>query len=162
MKKAVILLTVLIFISFSCKKEYKFYAFYMNKTVEITYPVSESTGFDISSEIVDIYSERIFETEGTTAELVEEITLEEADIVSATDYKFNSLELLISAEGVIEQSLAKTNEGEYILIPSTEKMDDFIKASKFTIRTVGEYDGNQTDANKVTYNLRFLVKAYVK
>lgn len=162
MKKAVVLLTALIFISLSCKKEYKFYAFYMNKTIEITYPASGETAFDVSSTIVDIHAENTLEQEGTSADLVEEIIIEEIDIVPASDYNFNTLELFISSEGVTEKSLAKTNEGEYSLILSTENMDDFVKASKFTIRTVGEYEGSQSEATTVTYNLRFLVKTYVK
>jgi len=170
MKKAAIILTALIFISFSCKKEYKFYAFYMTKTVEVTYPGNENDEFEVSSSVVDIYSERVFEEEGTTADLIEEITIEEVQLASSNLSNFNNLELQILSEGLNEVDMANAetltfqNDGESVLLSvSTEKMDDFIKASKFTIKTTGEYVGTTpTQGLKVVYNLRFLVKTYVK
>ncbi|MCF6364873.1 MAG: hypothetical protein L3J35_01595 [Bacteroidales bacterium] len=166
MKKTAILLSLLITLSFSCDKRYKFYAFYIEKTVDVEFAAGTVGDFDLTQS-VEIYIDNLLTKEGTEAELIEEVTIEEASLSENNFNRFNSLELFISADGLTEIPLAKSDttnlyESKVLLNGSKEKMDEYIKASTFSIKTTGQLSSSEAQTFKIPVYLRFLVKTYVK
>lgn len=183
MKKTAILLAFLVLLSFSCDKKYKFYAFDIKKTVSIEIPTESSEDFEIT-ETIDLDIDNLFETNGTDAEMVEEISVEEVSLQSVDYLLFNDLKLFISAVNTNETMLANNDSinevldyttGDYKtkLAVTEDRMDDFIKASNINIKTQAKLDTVMIEELSeslpdgififtVTYNLRFRVQTYVK
>jgi len=161
MKKTILLLSLLVVLSFSCDKKYKFYAFYIEKTVDVEFPAGSAGDFDTIQE-VNLYIDNILEKEGTDIDLIEEITIEEINLANANFNKFNNLDLFISTESLTEIQLASSEiinvrDNSVLLNVTEEKMDDYVKASIFNIKTVGQLSTSYAQAFTVPINLRFLI-----
>ncbi len=166
MKKTTILLSLLVMFSLSCDKSYKFYAFYIEKTIEVQFESGSVGDFEVTQE-VNLAIDMVLEAYDTDADLVEEITIEEISLREVLFDDFNELNLFISAEGVSETSLATsdttvTSFDVTSLNVSKEKMDDYVKSPAFSLRTIGQLSSSHSQAFAVPLNLRFLVKTYVK
>jgi len=172
MKKTAILLSVLIIIlTISCKKEYRFYGFDVKKTITLEIP-AQTQEFDIESS-VELYIEKLFEDKGTSADLVEEITIEDV-IIEGKDYDIiDTIALYISAEGLSKIPLADSHDAEIDnnifdetyeakLKVTDEKMDDYVKASSIKINSVGKLIFPAAQNETIEINLRFRVLTYVK
>ena len=183
MKKTAILLTILILISFSCNKKYRFYAFDIKESVTIEIPLDSSEDFETTVSI-DLGIDKLLESKGTEAEMIEEISIEEVCLPSGDYTIFNDLVLFISTASTNETMLANNdstdsvydfNTGNYItkLAVSEDRMDDHVKVSKINIKTIAKLDTALIDDLygdlpgdlfhfDITYNLRFRVQTYVK
>ena len=166
MKKSAILLSLLVMFSLSCDKSYKFYAFYIEKTVEVQFESGSVGDFEITQD-VNLAIDMVMEANNSDADLIEEITIEEISLREALFNDFNELNLFISAEGITETSLATsdttaTSFDETSLNVSMEKMDDYVKSPAFSLRTTGQLSSAHSQELEVPLNLRFLVKTYVK
>ncbi len=166
MKKIAILLSLLVMVSLSCDKSYKFYAFYIEKTVDVQFESGSFGDFEITQD-VNVAIERVLEDHDTDADLIEEITIEEISLREVLFDDFNELNLFISAEGITETSLATsdttvTSFDVTSLNVSTEIMDDYVKSPTFSLRTSAQLSSSHSPAFAVPLNLRFLVKTYVK
>ena len=183
MKKTAILLAFLVLLSFSCDKKYRFYAFDVEGTIEYSIPGNSNEDFETTGEI-DLYIEKIFEQEGTEADMVEKITIEEVSFASKQYPLFNELKVYISTAKTNETILANNDSinnvfdfitGDYKtkLAVSEEQMDDHVKASILNIKTKAKLDTVAIEAAlngipdslvvfPITYNLRFRVQTYVK
>ncbi|MCD4792067.1 MAG: hypothetical protein K8R54_02450 [Bacteroidales bacterium] len=179
MKKTAILLAFLILISFSCNKKYRFYAFDIKETIEYQIPGNSSENFNIINEL-ELNIERIFEQEGTEADMVEEISVEEVSFAIGQYQLFNDLKVYISTAKTDETLLASNDSagvdysGDLVKLAVTENLiDDHIKASLVNIKTQAILDTVAIEnallglpdsmvAFPITYNLRFRVQTYVK
>ena len=177
MKKTAILLTFLILISFSCNKKYRFYAFDIKGTIEYQIPGNSSSNFNMINEL-ELDIERIFEQEGTEADMVEKITVEEVSFAGVQYSLFYYLRVYISSAKTDEVLLASNDSidysGDLVKLAVTENlMDDHIKASLVTIKTQAILDTIAIENAllgfpdslvffPITYNLRFRVQTYVK
>ncbi len=165
MKKTAILLSLLVMISLSCDKSYKFYAFYIEKTVEVELNGSE-INFETTQD-VNVSIDNILEAHDTKADLVEEITIEEISMTEANFDMFNDFELFINAEGLTETLIASSDSADVyydgvLLKVSEDKLDDYIIAPIFNMKTLGQLTTSHSQPIIVKFNLRFLVKTYVK
>ena len=177
MKKTAILLALLIIFSFSCNKKYKFYAFYIEKDVEFTIPAGTEglTEIELDNQQILTKSADIFAEKFTSADLVEEITIESVYVDSSSYSNINDLDIYISAQGEDEILLANNDSTnifyrisglqflEYIELKSTtDQLDEYIKSDKITVITKGTLFQGITQKKDITLHMRFLVKTYVK
>jgi len=148
MKKALILLSVIILTYGSCKEIDQLTHFAIEYTDEITI---ESTffvdiPFDVWTPNIPTNSDEVFSNNNTNTDLVEEINLTEMSMtVTSPDTQtfdfLSSIEIYISAEGVDEIKIAwyddipQTGLKSISLETSEEDLKEFIKKDEYKLRT---------------------------
>ncbi len=167
-KTAIIVLILMMIISFSCKKEYKFYSFYITKSIEFSIPIDATSNFE-DIQTVNLKIDKKFETENTKESLVEEITIEEVTIDggSYSYFRDNDFKVFISSENTSKELLASNegiaySSGTAKLKVSENSMKEHVKASTISIITNGTLNNSPESSVKAIYNIRFRVKTYVK
>jgi|GEM_PF-2628586 hypothetical protein len=165
MKKTAILLSLLTVLLFSCKKEYKFFAFYINEIVSVNFPANSVAGFEILTDIA-IGIDKILQENNTEKDLIQEITIEEINLSAADFSRFNSVDLSILTDNLAEETIAKSDTTEGVepvsLNETNVPITDFITAPVFKLKTKGVLSGSYAQEFKINFNIRFLVKSYVK
>lgn len=138
-----------------------------NITIESTSPLNLAIA--IPTPAVTSNSRQEFENNNTKAELVRDVKLEQLKLTitqpSGKSFSFlKSIRIFISTDQEGEMELASldnisTTSGVLDLVPTTEKLDPFIKAPSYGLRTEIVTDETLTQDVDVLVNLRFKVTA---
>jgi len=145
--KLLITLTILTALFVSCDKIDELLTFTISHQTTFTIPGTPviSTPLDILLPDITTNSAQEFSNKNTTADLVKDVKLEELKL-SITNpanqtFKFiESIHIFISADGYDEIELAymdniPTTAASIDLITTDEKLDNYIKASNYKLRT---------------------------
>lgn len=171
MKKAALLFMVIITVlSISCNKEYKFYGFDIEKPVTVQIPANTR---DFNNEqTIDIKYEDILTEQGTTADLVQEITLEDITINENNYLKLDTVVFSISAEGKDKIFVATDSDSTYMTfntagfvykIPAINKsVKEYVEKSKLNFFIDGSLLASETSAVNLNFIFRFRILTYVK
>jgi hypothetical protein len=147
MKIHTILLACLLLVSFSCKEVDKLLTFTISHStifrVEKTFPVS--VPLQIATPDITTDSEESFSSHDTRADLVKDIKLDRLDLtaVNPAGRNFNflkSVKVFMSTTSTNELLIASNEDVPadvtiVELTPTTQKLDDYIKASSYKLRT---------------------------
>lgn len=166
MKKTIILLVLFLsMISLSCDKEYKFFGFDIEETINLEFDAGINE--NIQDHELELYFNKLIDEYNSSSEKVEEITIESVIINTDDPYNINSLTMMIGAEGENQAILANTDSvdigSSYLkLAVSDEPMDKYIKKSTITINTIGTLYNAPEEKLNLPVKLRFRVLTYVK
>lgn len=144
--------TLIIFLSvftFSCKQIEDLLSFEIKDSTEFTIPSFSvvSSPINIPVPPVESSSSQTFENSNTNASLVKDVILKELslEIIDPQTKSFSflqSIEIYIAAEDVAEVLLASKydipeNVGNTLILETSgERLDEFIKKGRYTLRTV--------------------------
>lgn len=147
MKRNIILLSVLSLLLFSCEEIDKLLTFRISHSVDMEIPSTSpvSLPIEIPTPEVTTNATQSFENNNTRADLVKDVKLEtlELTITSPSGKNFNflkSIVIYISTDQHGEIELAKLDEiplnvSSILLETTDEKLDDYVKASQYALRT---------------------------
>ena len=164
------LVTLCLFI-FSCSVVDKLLTFTISKDATITIPKDLPAGIPISGANEDIVTNSSveFENNNTNANLVKDVRLKElvVTITNPTDKTFSflkSIYIYISTDGSDEIQLAhqdniNSTTNTLTLIPTDAKLDKYVKASSFKLRTSATLKEATTEDITVKGDVKFNVTA---
>jgi hypothetical protein len=172
MKYKIILgIAVLAFAIVSCDEVDKLLTFYINHqaTFRIENTVPLNLPIEIATPDVTTNSSQTFDNNNTNASHVKDIQLEEVKltVTNPSDKTFSflkSVKLLISTDQNNEIELASqdniaTTATTITLTPTSEKLDSYIKASSYKLKTSIVTRETLTEAVDVKADLKFKVTA---
>jgi hypothetical protein len=172
MKHGSYILLVILFLSFfSCDEIEKLLTFYVED--ETTFTVASAAPlnlpFEIATPDVATNSSQQFENNNTRADLVKEIKLTQLDlsITSPSGKTFSflkSIHIYISTDNADEIELAyadniPANASEIQLTPTKNRLDAYVKASSYKLRTEVVTRETVTEDVDIKTNLKFRVTA---
>ena len=169
-KKAMYIFFAVLFIC-SCEEVEDLLTFRINDSANITIESASPLNLAIAipTPVVTLNSRQEFENNNTKAELVRDVKLEQLKLTitqpSGKSFSFlKSIRIFISTDQEGEMELASldnisTTSGTLDLVPTTEKLDPFIKAASYGLRTEIITDETLTQDVDVLVNLRFKVTA---
>jgi hypothetical protein len=169
--KAFTLLLVITFTIASCSVIDKLLTFSISNstsfTIQSNFPLG--TAFDILTPDVTTNSSKTFENNNTKAELVKDVKLKELKITitDPADKNFSflkSIHLFISTDANDEIELAYLDDinsttNTIILIPTASKLDRYIKASSYKLRTQAVTKESVTQDITINADMKFTVTA---
>jgi hypothetical protein len=170
MKKGIILLTLIVFTAFGCKKLKELTTFDIKNTAQFTIPKTALINTPVlDTTPVHSSSKFAFESHNTNANNVEEIKLKSLrlSIVDPPGQNFNflkSIEIFISAPGLNEVRLAyletiPQNVNAIDLITTGEKLDEYIKGESYSLRISAVTTLSLTENVQVQSDMVFSVRA---
>jgi hypothetical protein len=169
--KRTIIAAVILAVSFSCEKVEQLITFSVNNEVTIRIPASTvlELPLDIPTPDATTHSEQTFESNNTKAPLVKDIRLREMvlTITAPASRNFNflkSIHIYIFSDQNNEMLLASLdkipdNVNSITLDPADVKLDQYVKASSYKLRTSIITDETLTQNVNVRANLKFKVLA---
>lgn len=175
MKNLFLLLTFAFAIVFSsCKKIDELLTFYIEDEETITFPAQFSNGFPIGTLLplspvtVKTNSETELSNNNTNADLVKDVKLDKLTLTQ-TDPNQNfdflkDIEIFISTDTNDDLKVAylydiPTGKNQLELIPTNEKLDKYIKAETYKIKTSARLRKAITNDVSIRTNMRFKVTA---
>jgi hypothetical protein len=158
---------------FSCSKLGSLVTFPINEetSVQISSSTIVNVPFDLPSANMTTNSSQEFENNNTEKDLVKDVKLEnlKLTVTNPNDKTFSflkSIHLFISSEGNDEIELAyldtiPVNATSILLIPTEAKLDPYIKASTYKLRTRVETREILSQTTDIQVNAKFKVTANV-
>jgi hypothetical protein len=155
----------------SCEKINELLTF--NIEDEVTFTIENQFGINLPFEIplpnIKTNATREFENQNTKADLVKNVSLEELKltIISPTNKTFSfikSIRLFVAAENIDEAEIAyeyeiSSNAQTINLSPTGVKLDEYLKAGSYSLRTEVTLRETLTEDIQIKVNLNFKVTA---
>jgi hypothetical protein len=171
--KSYILLTFLLFTAFSCEQINNLLTFYVKSSTSVTIPSSApfTLPFEFMTPNVQSNSSQEYEKYNTNVDLVKDVKLNELKLtITAPEGKtfsfLKSIYIYISTDDVEEILLASaeniaSNATSIKLNTTQEKLDAYIKASGYKLRTSAVIRETLTRDVSIQIDLKFKVTADV-
>lgn len=171
MNKKVVLNTIAAVLICGCNEIEEMLTFSVNDSTNIRIESASPLNLplEIPTPAVTSNSSQEFENNNTRADLVRDVKLQQLKVTitqpSGKSFSFlKNIRIFISADEQSEIELASldnisTNTGVIELIPTQEKLDEFIKASTYDLRTQVTTDETLTQDVDARVDLKFQVTA---
>jgi len=163
--------SLIILLLFSCEDIEKMLTFNINDStsirIESTSPLN--LPLEIPTPAVTSNSQQQYENNNTHADLVKEVKLEQLQLTitdpAAKTFSFlKTIRIYISSDQQNEIELASlenisSSVGTLQLIPTKQKLDHYLRASSYSLRTEVTTDETLTESVDIQVDLKFLVTA---
>jgi hypothetical protein len=172
MTKKSILICLAVIVIFGCDEMDKLLTFRINDRTSITVESNASPialPIQIPTPDVTSNSQQQYENNNTAASLVKDVKLEQlkltiTDPATKTFSFLKTIRIFISSDQSNELELASAeniaaNASIVDLIPTKEKLDTYLKASSYNLRTEVTTDETLTESVDIQVDLKFVVTA---